>query len=625
MDGGSARARGRRNPVNEEGMAGWWVGALAGAKARLEALGADLAQSPAESLQILETTRSSLMTGTGVRGFTYFMILLFVGIAVEWLYWTYAYSPLRAAQSAPVGSPFEALRAGVRRAVLQGAGLLLFTAAVIGVSAAFTWPAGMHPLVIQAALFLLALRASWIAVSVVLAPGRPQRQLVPADPARTRSLAWTAMAALALVALGHFIPAILQGATGALHAGSVTRFASFTLATLILFVAAFAYFGRRGRMVAPASGAARAPIFPRSFVLAVLVVAVYIAWLMSPSASVLAAVVAVVIALEVGLRDIVYFYWRDDGTGALPAIALSLARFVVALAGIGAAALALDTPIATFAESVSPWARIGLRLLGVAVLALLAHGVWIAVRSVVDQRLAAIGPIDPHEPPDASSRLLTLLPLLRLCAAVLLLALLVLSSLWALGIEITPLLAGAGVLGIALGFGAQALVRDVIAGIFYLADDAFRVGEYIEGGGNTKGTVERITLRSVALRHHNGPLHFVPYGALGSVRNTSRDWVIDKFNLPLPIDIESEKIRKMIKKIGEEMKSESAIGQHILEPLKGKLYQINPGVKVFRCKFRCPPGKQFDIRAAALKRIEAALKEMGVRFADGVSTVVLKG
>ena len=73
------------------------------------------------------------------------------------------------------------------------------------------------------------------------------------------------------------------------------------------------------------------------------------------------------------------------------------------------------------------------------------------------------------------------------------------------------------------------------------------------------------------------------------------------------------------------MKSETAVGQHIMEPLKGKLYQINPGVKVFRCKFRCPPGKQFDIRAAALKRIEAQLKEMGVRFADGVSTVVVKG
>ncbi len=275
-------------------------------------------------------------------------------------------------------------------------------------------------------------------------------------------------------------------------------------------------------------------------------------------------------------------------------------------------------------ESASPWVRIGLRLLGVAVLALLAHGVWIAVRSVVDHRLARIAPADPHQPPDASSRLLTLLPLLRVSTAVLLLVLLVLTSLWALGIEITPLLAGAGVIGLALGFGAQALVRDVIAGVFFLAEDAFRVGEYIEGAGNTKGNVERITLRSVALRHHNGPLHFVPYGALGSVRNTSRDWVIDKFNLPLPIDVESEQIRKMIKKIGEEMKADPEIGPLMIEPLKGKLYRIDPGVKIFRCKFRSPPSKQFDVRASALKRIEAALKKAGIQFAEGRQIAVMQ-
>jgi len=197
-------------------------------------------------------------------------------------------------------------------------------------------------------------------------------------------------------------------------------------------------------------------------------------------------------------------------------------------------------------------------------------------------------------------------------------------NLWALGIEITPLLAGAGVLGLALGFGAQALVRDVIAGIFFLAEDAFRVGEYIESGTNTKGTVERITLRTVALRHHNGPLHFVPYGALGSVRNTSRDWVIDKFNIPLPIEVESEAIRKMLKKIGEDMKADPVLGPMTMEPLKGKLYRIDPGVKIFRCKFRCPPGRQFDLRAGALKRIEAALKKMGLQFADGKQTVLIQ-
>jgi small-conductance mechanosensitive channel len=403
------------------------------------------------------------------------------------------------------------------------------------------------------------------------------------------------------------------------HVAGALRFATYSLSALILFVAAFAFFGREPSR---AEGA-RAPLFPRSFPLALLVLAVYAVWLMNDGAAALAVIVAIVLALQLGLHPMVYYYWGKEA-GALPAIVLSLARFVVALVGVGAAAIALDTPLSSLADSASPWIRIGLRLLGVAVLALLAHGVWIAIRSVVDQRLARIGPADPHQPPDASSRLLTLLPLLRVTTAVLLLVLLVLSSLWALGIEITPLLAGAGVLGIALGFGAQALVRDIIAGVFYLADDAFRVGEYVEGGGNVKGNVERITLRSVALRHHNGPLHFVPYGALGSVRNTSRDWVIDKFNLPLPIEVESEKIRKMIKKIGEDMKEDPVIGPMMLEPLKGKLYRIDPGVKIFRCKFRSPPGRQFDVRANALKRIEAALKQMGVQFADGKQTVLVQ-
>jgi small-conductance mechanosensitive channel len=71
----------------------------------------------------------------------------------------------------------------------------------------------------------------------------------------------------------------------------------------------------------------------------------------------------------------------------------------------------------------------------------------------------------------------------------------------------------------------------------YLIEDVFRIGDYIEGG-NAKGTVERITFRTVALRHQSGPLHFVPYGTLGSVRNNSRDWVVDKFEIPLPVAVD---------------------------------------------------------------------------------------
>ena len=208
-------------------------------------------------------------------------------------------------------------------------------------------------------------------------------------------------------------------------------------------------------------------------------------------------------------------------------------------------------------------------------------------------------------------------------SAIVFLVLLVLSALWTLGIEITPLLAGAGVFGLALGFGAQALVRDVIAGVFYLVEDVFRVGEYIESGATTKGTVERITLRTVALRHHNGPLHFVPYGSLGTVRNNSRDWVIEKFNLPLPVNVDSEQVRKIVKKVGESMLADPEIGPLMREPLKAKLYRIDPGVKIFRCKFQTAPGKQFDVRAQAYRRIETALREAGIHFADGAQTVVL--
>ena len=617
--------------MSDQGMAGWSMALLAIARQRLEVLALDLIHAPEEARKTAEAVHATLMSGMGVRGATYLVILLFIGIAVEWLYWTYAYSPLRALQSTPAQSPLQALRLGLRLLLLRISGLFLFTAAVLGASAAFSWPPRVHELVVVATVMLLVLRLSWIAVSIVIAPGRPQRRLVPVAPRKARWLAAALLATMFLLACGSFLPPIVEsGAAEAHHFAGALRLAAYSSAAALLFVLAFAFFGRAaGRAGAHPS---RAPLFPRSFPLALLVIAVYAVWLLHERAAAVTAVFAIVIALQIGLREMVYFYWRSDDAqpgkdadgGALPAIVLSLARFVVALAGIGAAALALDTPLTSLAESASPWVRIGLRLLGVAVLALLAHGVWIAIRSVVDHRLEGIGPIDPHQPPDASSRLLTLLPLLRVTAAVLLVVLLVLSSLWALGIEITPLLAGAGVLGIALGFGAQALVRDVIAGVFFLAEDAFRVGEYIEGAGNTKGNVERITLRSVALRHHNGPLHFVPYGALGSVRNTSRDWVIDKFNLPLPIEVESEAIRKMIKKVGEDMKADPLLGPMMLEPLKGKLYRIDPGVKIFRCKFRSPPGRQFDVRAGALKRIEAALKKMNLQFADGRQIAVLQ-
>jgi small-conductance mechanosensitive channel len=110
-------------------------------------------------------------------------------------------------------------------------------------------------------------------------------------------------------------------------------------------------------------------------------------------------------------------------------------------------------------------------------------------------------------------------------------------------------------------------------------------------------------------------------GTLGSVRNNSRDWVIDKFEIPLPVTVDSERIRKLVKKIGLEIVGDPELAEFIDLQLKAKLYRIDPGVKVFRCKVQTPPGKQFEVRNEAYRRIEAALKENGIAFADNMPRV----
>jgi moderate conductance mechanosensitive channel len=191
----------------------------------------------------------------------------------------------------------------------------------------------------------------------------------------------------------------------------------------------------------------------------------------------------------------------------------------------------------------------------------------------------------------------------------------VLMTLSALGVEIGPLIAGAGIAGVAIGFGAQTLVKDIISGIFYLLDDAFRVGEYIQSG-SYKGTVESFSLRSVKLRHHRGPVYTVPFGELGAVQNMSRDWVIDKFQIGVTYDTDLEKARKLIKKIGQEMAADPEYTAKIIEPLKMQgVEQFGDFAIQIRMKMTTRPGEQFVIRRKAFARIKQAFDENRIQFA----------
>jgi len=215
----------------------------------------------------------------------------------------------------------------------------------------------------------------------------------------------------------------------------------------------------------------------------------------------------------------------------------------------------------------------------------------------------------------ARGRTHTLLPMLRKVIGTVLVVMVILIVISSLGVNIGPLLAGAGVLGLAIGFGAQKLVSDILSGFFFLLDDAFRVGEYIQAG-SIRGTVEAITLRNVMLRHHLGMLQVVPHSDLGAITNYMRGGIVIKFPLEFPYDTDIDKVRKIVKKVGIAMLADEDLGDDFILPVKSQgVYEITNSVMVIRVKFTAKPGKQFVIKREAFRRITEALNAKGIYYA----------
>ena len=251
-----------------------------------------------------------------------------------------------------------------------------------------------------------------------------------------------------------------------------------------------------------------------------------------------------------------------------------------------------------------------------------AYALWRFVkyrmdRYIADNPLPVAGFVadGDDDAPSTASRLRTVMPVLRITTGIAILILGGLLVLSELGINITPLIAGASVLGLALSFGSQSLVRDVVSGVFFLAEDSFRVGEYIDSS-KVKGTVEGFSVRSLRLRHQNGPLHIVPFGQILHITNFSRDWTTVKFNLSFAIDTNVELLRKTVKKIGLAMMAEPAYAKELLQPLKMQgIVDIKDGALVLRFKFTAKPLNPSLIQRVAIRRMYDAFPDVGIEFA----------
>jgi small-conductance mechanosensitive channel len=250
------------------------------------------------------------------------------------------------------------------------------------------------------------------------------------------------------------------------------------------------------------------------------------------------------------------------------------------------------------------------------VVLLMGDLLWVWAKTLIDRRMADYEAPAHGQMPGPGARMATLLPLFRKIVFTVIAIMVVLVVLSSLGVNIAPLIAGAGVVGIAIGFGAQALVKDIVSGVFFLLEDAFRVGEYIEMG-DLRGTVESISVRSLRLRHHLGAIHTIPYGELASLTNHSRDWAIIKMEFRVPFETDLKLVKKIVKKIGAELQQNEDYGHHIIEPLKSqgvrRMEEFNMVVGV---KFMSAPGQQWTIRRDAYQAMRDAFDKNGLSFAE---------
>jgi moderate conductance mechanosensitive channel len=216
-----------------------------------------------------------------------------------------------------------------------------------------------------------------------------------------------------------------------------------------------------------------------------------------------------------------------------------------------------------------------------------------------------------HEIND-SRRLETLTSVLRYTANITLVGMAGMLTLSEFGISISPLLATAGVAGIAIGFGAQSLVKDFFSGLFLLLENQVSEGDFIEAAGKA-GQVESVTLRHIRMRDYDGSVHFIPNGMITTVTNRSREYAYAVIDLAVPQAQQVETVFAMMREVGAEMRADSVLGRSILADVDiAGVEKLDDTWVVLRCRLKSRPARQWRVRREFLRRMKSRLEQAGV-------------
>ncbi|HRQ81413.1 MAG TPA: mechanosensitive ion channel [Azospirillaceae bacterium] len=216
---------------------------------------------------------------------------------------------------------------------------------------------------------------------------------------------------------------------------------------------------------------------------------------------------------------------------------------------------------------------------------------------------------------ERSARVRTLLPLLRNAFLVLLVVFVGLFSLAEMGVNIAPLLAGAGVIGLAVGFGSQTLVKDVITGLFILIEDTIAVGDVVDIGGGHAGSVEAISIRTIRLRDTAGAVHTIPFSSVTIVRNMTKDFSFAVFDVQVGYDEDTDRITEILQEIAVGMREDEPWRRDILEPLEVfGVERLADSAVVIRARFKTRPIRQWAVGREFNRRMKKRFDEMGVNI-----------
>ncbi|MFA6179530.1 MAG: mechanosensitive ion channel family protein [Candidatus Methylopumilus sp.] len=183
-----------------------------------------------------------------------------------------------------------------------------------------------------------------------------------------------------------------------------------------------------------------------------------------------------------------------------------------------------------------------------------------------------------------------------------------------IGISIAPILAAAGVVGVAVGFGAQSLIKDYFTGFFLLMENQIRQGDVVEAGGKG-GLVEEVTLRYIKMRDYDGNVHFIPNGIITTVTNMSRGYAQSVIDVGVAYREDIDEVVKIMIEVGDELKSDPLFSQKIIDPLEmAGVDSWDNSAMIFRCRFKVLPLEQWGVRREYLRRLKYAFDSHGIEI-----------